>query len=68
LKRLLLVVAALFAAWLLARHLGVADALSLDALKARQAALQARVAAEPLALHHAARAPPQLEPCPAVQP
>ncbi|MEO3690414.1 FAD-dependent oxidoreductase [Roseateles paludis] len=47
-KRLLLVVAALFAAWLLARHLGVADALSLDALKARQAALQARVAAEPL--------------------
>lgn len=47
-KRLLLVVAALIAAWLLARHLGVADALSLDALKARQAALQARVAAEPL--------------------
>lgn len=47
-KRLLLVVAALFAAWLLARHFGVADALSLDALKARQAALQARVAAEPL--------------------
>ena len=46
-KRLLVIAAALLAAWLLAKHFGLAELLSLEALKARQAALQARVAAEP---------------------
>ena len=47
-KRLLVIAAALLAAWLLARYSGLAELLSLEALKTRQATLQARVAAEPL--------------------
>ena len=47
-KRLLLIVTALAAALLLSRHLGLAEWLSLDTLKAQQSALQAQVAAEPV--------------------
>ncbi|MBL8280271.1 MAG: FAD-dependent oxidoreductase [Pelomonas sp.] len=47
-KRLLLIATALAAALLLSRHLGLAEWLSLDTLKAQQSALLAQVAAEPM--------------------
>ena len=46
-KRAVILVAALLAALLLSRHLGLTEWLSLDNLKAQQVALQVQVAAQP---------------------
>ena len=47
-KRALLLLAAVLAAWWVSRHFGLADWLSLDTLKAQQVALQQQVDAQPL--------------------